>query len=235
MARLLDEERRQGRAAFADAVQAVQGWLTLPQIKCPEIAALQFDARALRSIADACIQQTEPGRRLPVFADMLDRGAPRLLSTADIDFETTLQHRYQASHSELNAAACHTEPEVALAKILDEHLGIEAWARNFRLGWEVPWFDHDLGDWRRTEPDFVARAKRKEGERALHLVIEFKGLKAGEWSEEGKRLWLGRWAEAVTGWHPENEDFGEWRLVWVEDLAMAEQQIDKALMLGGAK
>lgn len=235
VAKLLDEERRQGRAAFTDALHAVHEWLALPQIECSEIAGLQFDARALRSIADACTQETEPGRRLPVFADVLDRSVPRLISTADIDFETTLQHRHEALHSELNAAACHTEPEVGLAQILDEHVGIEAWARNFRLGWEVPWFDHDLGDWRRTEPDFVARANSIDGKRALYLVIEFKGLKAGEWSKEGKRLWLGRWAEAVTGWCPDAEDFGEWRVVWVENLAVAKAQIDKALIRGEAE
>ena len=232
VATLLDEDRGQRRPTFTDSLLAVREWLALPEVKCPEIAGLQFDARALRSIAEACEPQLEAGRWLPVFADVIEPGAARLLSTADVDFETVLQHRYDAKRSELNAAACHTEPEVGLARVLDSHPRIAAWARNFRLGWEVPWFDGDVGSWRRTEPDFVAKAVSAGRKRPLNLIIEFKGMKAGQWSEENKRLWLRRWADAVTGWDTLCEDYGEWRVVWVEDIAAAKAQIDDALAMG---
>ena len=141
-----------------------------------------------------------------------------------------LRHRWEATRSELNAAACHSRPEWELAGILDRHPGVEAWARNFRLGWDAPWFDPELDIWRRTEPDFVARALPEEGKRPLHLIIEFKGMKAGEVSEEAKKLWLGRWCEAVSSCRRSGEDYGEWKLVWVESVLDASQQISIALV-----
>ena len=96
---------------------------------------------------------------------------------------------------------------------------------NFRLGWEVPWFDPETDAWRRTEPDFVARVARETDETPLHLVIEFKGMKAGEASEEAKRLWLDRWCDAVST----RGGFGAWRVVWIESLFHAAAQIEAAI------
>lgn len=226
----LDPPHTQRRITFTDALQAVREWLTLPQIECGDPAGLPFDGHALAAVAAACESWKEQVSWQPVFADERDSGLPRFLDTAGVDFETTLRHKHEATRSELSAAACHTRPEEDLAGILDRHPGIEAWGRNFRLGWEVPWFDPELDIWRRTEPDFVARAIPEEGARPLHLVIEFKGMKAGDISEEAKKLWLGRWCEAVSGYRADGEDYGEWKLVWIEAVLDAGQQISEALI-----
>ena len=225
----LDPPHSQRRITFSDALQAVREWLTLPQIECADPAGLPFDGHALAAVAAACDPWKEPVSWRPVFADERDRGLPRFADTAEVDFETTLRHRHEATRSELSAAACHTRPEEDLAGILDRHPGIEAWGRNFRLGWEVPWFDPELDVWRRTEPDFVARAIPEEGARPLHLVIEFKGMKAGDVSEEAKKLCSGAgarrsrrtvrmarttangsWSGSRPCWTPDSRSAGPW-------------------------
>ena len=225
----LDPHGGQRRTAFADSLTAVREFLRLPQVVCPDPSGLLFDERAVAAVADACEVRPRPGSWRPVFADERDRGTVRVRDTAEVDFETTLPHRHDAARSELNAAACHSLPERELARILDQHPGVAAWARNFRLGWEIPWFDPELDLWRRTEPDFVARMVPEDGRRPLHLVIEFKGMKAGEASEEAKRVWLGRWCEAVSAYRESGADTGEWRVVWIESLPDAGGQISAAV------
>ena len=228
VALLLDPQRAQRRTTFRDALRAARAWLALPQIECADPSGLQFDEDGIARIAEACERQGAPGCWRPVFADERDRGEPRFRDTRT-EFETVLPHRHEASRSELNAAACHTAPELQIAVLLDTLPGIEAWARNFRLGWYAPWFDRESDEWRRTEPDFVARAAAEPGKRRRHLLIEFKGRKAGETSEEEKRRWLVRWCEAVSGRRDGGQDHGEWRLVWIERLGDARRLVAEAL------
>ena len=50
-----------------------------------------------------------------------------------------------------------------------------SWARNFRLGWTVPYLWE--GTWHRYEPDFVARLfAGRDDEDAVHLIVECKGV-----------------------------------------------------------
>ena len=126
--------------------------------------------------------------------------------------------------SELNRAACHSPEEAHIARILDTHECIEAWARNFRLGFRIRWFDEAEGAWRYTEPDFVARAKTENG-KTLHLVIEFKGMKKGEAEENAKRHHIEDW------WCPAVSEYGKygmWKSVWIEDEALAKRLISEA-------
>ena len=102
--------------------------------------------------------------------------------------------------------------------------------RNFRLGWYVPWFDAARSSWARMEPDFIARAAQPAASgRDRFLIIEFKGLKAGEPSEIAKRKYLeNRWAPAVTRASNGGEDLGEWHAVWVEQIEQARDRIARA-------
>ena len=61
-----------------------------------------------------------------------------------------------------------------IARLLDAHPQVTAWARNYGLGWTLPYL-YD-GAWKRYEPDFVARlfGQRKTGD-AIYLMIEGKG------------------------------------------------------------
>ena len=106
---------------------------------------------------------------------------PRFATTADRYFETTLLRYPQdenafPARSELNAAACHSEFERHIARQLDQVPGVDAWTRNFRLGWNIPWYDPLHARWHDYEPDFIARVPRANGADGCgHLIVEVKG------------------------------------------------------------
>lgn len=218
-------------SAFADSVGIVWEWLAHPDISCPDVAGLAADRHAPRLIAEACTYDDHKVGPQPVFADERMEGE-RVITTEDVRFPTTLPYVYPEApqdgeqhflkKSELNRAACHTYSEARIAEILDAHPLIEAWARNFRLDFRIPWLDG--GARRYTEPDFVARVRTKDGSK-LHLVIEFKGMKQGEADEEAKRHYTAEvWCPVVS----EYGEYGEWRSVWIEDVESAYRQISEA-------
>ena len=219
------------RTAFADSLGIVREWLAHPKVVCQDIAGMIADPHVPQQIAKACTYDDHTLELRPIFADENMEGE-RLITTEDIAFRTTLQHAYRVvrhcdallKKSELNRAACHSREEAEIARILDTHPRIEAWARNFRLDFRIRWFDETEGVWRDTEPDFVARVKTGDG-RTLHLVIEFKGMKKGEAEENAKRYYIEKWwCPAVSGYG----EYGEWRSVWIEDEASARRLISEA-------
>ena len=120
---------------------------------------------------------------------------PMLLDTSGIRFDTSLTDRYDTTNSELNIAACHSNFEAACANMLDKHPDVTAWARNFRLGWTVPYLSD--GTWHRYEPDFVARLfAEREDDDAVHLIVECKGVPDAH-SERKKQAVENRWIPAV--------------------------------------
>ena len=225
------------RTSFADALRIVKEWLDHPKIVCSDVAGMVADPHVPQQIVKACEYDDNKLSRRPIFADENMEGE-RFSTTEGIMFKTTLQHAYREvqrdstvqdgddflKKSELNRAACHSREEAQVARILDTHPRIEAWARNFRLDFRIRWFSEAEGAWRDTEPDFVARVKTKDGQ-ALHLVIEFKGMKKGEAEENAKRYYIENWwCSAVSGYG----EYGMWRSVWIEDETSARRQISEA-------
>ena len=216
------------RRAFLDSLEIVSACLSY--LHCADWTDLQFDHEALDAIA-ARVQRTDNEPFVgAVFDDQHESGRPRTTDTGNVRFRTTLRFWHVAERSELNAAACHTSPEAELAAILDRHPDVSAWVRNFRLGWYVPWFDATRGSWARMEPDFIARVQRRDSAgRDRFLVIEFKGMKAGELSEVAKQNYLEtRWVPAVSRPSPDGDDYGEWRAVWIEHVDAARDAITRA-------
>ena len=113
---------------------------------------------------------------------------------------------------------------------IPENLFRGGWQEGNRLGWYVPWFDATRGSWARMEPDFVARVQLSDSDaRDRFLVIEFKGMKAGEPSEVAKQNYLEtRWVPAVSRSSPDGDDYGEWRAVWIERVEEARDAITRA-------
>ena len=216
------------RSAFLDSLAIVTA--CLPRMQCDDWTDLQFDHDALEAIATRTQRIDGEPFVGPVFDDQREPGRARTTDTGNVRFRTTLRFWYDAGHSELNAAACHTGPEAELAEILDHHPDIVAWVRNFRLGWLVPWFDSARGSWARMEPDFIAKTSRHAANgRDRFLIIEFKGLKAGEPSEVAKRKYLeSHWAPAVSRTSANGEDHGEWHAVWIERIDEARARIGSA-------
>ena len=87
-------------------------------------------------------------------------------------------------------AACHSDFERRVAAALDKHPDVDAWARNFRLDWTVP---YEIGGvWHRYVPDFVVRLFGGSGsDDAVHLMLECKGAPDGV--SEAKHSYVQDW------------------------------------------
>ena len=187
-----DGRRARRRRLFHDAVQITNRWRELAEVTDEHYDGLGSSAmdQAVREIDDACTPAGGiAGRPAAAF------GRPRLLDTSDVRFETSLTDRYDTARSELNIAACHSRLEAACARVLDDHPDVTGWARNFRLGWTVPYLWE--GTWHRYEPDFVARlfAGRTDAD-AVHLIVECKGV-PDALSDRKRQAVETRWIPAV--------------------------------------
>ena len=234
----LDGGRDHRRQAFLCSVGIVEDCLRV--MDCEDWSDLQYDSDTLERIATHVRRIDGEPFVAPVFMDQADPGSPRTSDTSDVKFRTVLRHWYPQSRSaypaksELSAAACHTHSEVLVAEILDTHPDIQSWARNFQLGWRVPWFDANRKGTALMEPDFVAKSKlRTKSRRERYLVIEFKGMLAGQASEIAKQKYLERnWAPAVSRRAGDPRDLGDWQVVWIEDIDKARALIAAACRKG---
>ena len=166
------------RRLFLDAVRAVRAWLDHPAVHCDDIAWLlrsEQQAAAAQAITEACLPRSDDDRIIGTF------DSPPVLDTSGVDFETSLTDRHPVSalhttrRSELNVAACHSDFERRVAAALDKHPDVDAWARNFRLDWTVPYEIN--GVWHRYVPDFVVRLfGGRHSDDAVHLMLECKGV-----------------------------------------------------------
>ncbi|MDA7990929.1 MAG: DEAD/DEAH box helicase family protein [Gammaproteobacteria bacterium] len=184
-------------------------------------------------ITSAIVSASSPippeGRIVPVFMDQTKYGAPRTHDTGSVRFDTTLPNRYPRGNnvtrkSELNIAACHSNPEVVMAGVLDSHPKIAAWARNYQLNWEIPYMHPKTGRLSFYEPDFVARIRSKE---LIHIVIEVKG-EAGDDAARKADAVRKYWLPAVN----RSEDLacaGRWSYMLLSGAVTDAREVEKAL------
>ena len=221
------------RGLFTSMLKATRAWLQHPDVKVDDLQLLAHapnQETAAQRIAEACLPVIGKPVIQPIFTDEQDPSQERCLDTGGVDFATTLSLRYPKSftancrRSELNAAACHSQPEVFLARSLDRHPRVAAWVRNFRLGWTIPWYDEQAGAWRRYEPDFVARIEHPE---IRTLVIEFKG--PVDEHADAKRLAVeSRWLPAVNG-SADPACRGRWAYLFLENESSIEAELSRAI------
>ena len=217
--RRFDAPEARRRSLFASMLDATEQWLRHPLVNWPpeQLAWLDeapHNEEAPQAIAGAVVL-SDPGapRILPVFADQRDPMQPRSRSTDIAPFKTTVEPVWATKNSELNKAPCHSALEYFTAQELDAHPEIAAWARNFRLGWQIPWRDREREIWANYEPDFIARAKLPDGAEPLHLIIECKGELYDDAAANAKRTaTMQQWIPAVEHGI---EGIGRWRYVWI--------------------
>jgi len=210
---------------FADLRQAVSDWLQHPNVLCPDprvILQRPHLEEVVGQVLDACSDNMQG----PVLLGMFDSDGPITLDTSAIDFETTLADRYPADggsrhgvseRSELNIAACHSGLEATIAKMLDTDFDdVEAWVRNFRLGWDIPYLLD--GVWHSYEPDFVARIRNRDGD-PVHLIVECKG-RPDEESETKARYVKEWWIPAVSNSPQIPARLSRWRFLEIADAAL---------------
>ncbi len=220
------------RMLFAGMLQATEAWLGHPKVNWPAerigwLARKPHSESAPEAII-AAVEHAEQGPPTirPVFADQRDPMQPRERPTAIAPFRTTLEPVYETNKSELNRAPCHSQFEYAVAQALDAHWMIEAWARNFRLGWTIPWRDPQREAQAHYQPDFVARVRSGETEADLHLIIESKGEIYDDESAAAKRDAVERqWIPAVEA----SGEYGRWRYVYLTNQSGIEAAISAAI------
>ena len=163
-----------------------------------------------------------------MFADEDNPAHDHETSTGDIRFTTTSVNRYPQSggipaKSELNAAACDSADEMEVARILDGHDGVEAWVRNYRLGWFIPYIDPKTGTYREYVPDFVVRLNGGK----VHLVVEYKGQDTKD-AQVKKRETEDKWIPAVNSSN-DPACAGRWRYVYLDNDARIGTDLDEAI------
>ena len=141
--------------SFASVVRATETYLELRNLRASRLAT-EANVQAVSADITKHLQWGDVNEQIAATMD-----EPAVAHTGDLRFETTLL-RYPhdpntfPERSELNAAACHSEFERHVAALLDQVPGVDAWTRNFRLDWSIPWYDPLHARWHDYEPDFVA-------------------------------------------------------------------------------
>ena len=209
---------------FRNAIEDVRHWLAMPQVRAAaaggdlrrRLVTAEARRQAVAAILDACVPT--PGMAEGITALFEE---PELRSTHGIQYETSLGDHYPDSlddsteRSEINIAACHSRLEVEIVRLLDAHPAVTAWARNYGLGWTLPYL-YD-GVWRRYEPDFVARlfGGRGSGD-AVYLMIEGKGQPSGE-SDAKQHYVEDYWIPAVRNSDKFGPSLRRWAFTQIPD------------------
>ncbi len=221
------DARQQGRASlFRSALAAVGQWAAHPNVfgrsstEPYDLQKVVADPsnrlEAAEVILDACDFGT--GDESPRRARLAQ---PAILDTARVDFETTLENIHEAVNSELSHAACHSHLELLCAQALDDDPRVLRWARNFQLGWAIPYWDGAV--WRHYEPDFVACL-----EGGTNLILECKGAwdqkatDAQQWTEH-------HWIPCVAGTTDLPEELRCWHYGVIDDANSVRHQLDLAI------
>ena len=215
------------RSTFGSVLIATRDWLNHPKVDCPDPRAFLDELvreEAAVALLAACVSSEGRSQRVePIFADELDPAADRTLSSSHDPYQSRLPNHYpldtneRSEKAQSNVAPCHSHAEVRMAVVLETNEDVEAWARNFRLGWKVPYAAGAHGRWRLYEPDFVARLKT-----GGHLVIEVKG-EMDVAAEQKRKAMEQYWCPALSeSTDPACEGHWHYRLVDAdEDMATA--------------
>ena len=212
--------------SFASVVRAVEAYLKTRGIR---VTQLTTEANIQVVSADIAKHLMWSDTQARIIAAM---DSPDHANLAGLHFETTLL-RYPeregnlTARSELNAAACHSDFERKVARLLDRLDGVDAWVRNFRLGWTIPWHDPIHARWHEYEPDFVARLRPKTNfELPGHLVIEVKGEPDVRSDEKARaaREWCRRLTNGAV-----SRVNGRWEYAMIDNPARAEKELRVAI------
>ena len=151
-------------------------------------------------------------------------GALPFSSTRDIQpYWSSRPDKLATVKSQLNIAPCDNGWELRVARALDRHPKVIAWARNDRQRWQVPYLYQ--GSWHHYEPDFVARIQQDGAGQPLNLVIEVKGQERDP-DREKRRYIEEYWLPAVNGdatWR----QHGLWEYLYIDEPDTADTDISR--------
>jgi type III restriction enzyme len=104
---------------------------------------------------------------------------------------STIKPAEPVRRSHISHAVVDSGLELHVARALDRHRYVEAFAKNERMFFEIPY--RWQGTTGRYRPDFIVRLSNQ-----THLIIETKGRKRE--SDDAKHTAAHRWVAAVNGW-----------------------------------
>jgi type III restriction enzyme len=174
-----------------------------------EIALPYYQSLLQERVTSAIRPADEKGEPplLPILDDMLAVGS------TDVASFLTVRACVPTIRSHLSYAACDSGWEESVAYALDDLSGVAAWAKNYKLGLEIP-YQHD-GKAHRFTPDFVVRVVPAgvAADEGWTVVLEIKGLEREQ--DRSKDAGALRWIAAVNHWGR----LGQWRYAKVYDIA----------------
>lgn len=148
----------------------------------------------------ACQREEHGEKRIKAILDAYNPKG----STRHVNFSTSKStYRTSPQKSHINYVVCDSDWEAELARVLESHPAVRAYAKNQGLQFEVPYRDGGIP--RKYIPDFIVQVDAGDDE-PLNLVLETKGYRGGDAqvkAETMKTLWVpgvnnlgtfGRWS-----------------------------------------
>lgn len=218
LVRRLVQQRQCGvpaQALFPQIVPIVEKFMQTRVVVIPpgdmrDLAVSPYYQWAADMLSEAIRPDTSAGEapELPVFESNRGEG-----STREVDGETSREVR-EVNKSHINRVVLDTKQwEQSAAYHLDTHPKVEAFVKNWGLGFGIPYLADER--MRIYEPDFIVRCVGKPNS---HLILETK-MARDEFKDFKKSAAL-RWCAAVSA----SGKFGEWHYEMVprpEDVILA--------------
>lgn len=201
--KLVDIPNPRSMRLMQSATRAVEMWLDHPKIQLTDQQRrtpwiLLADERIPSEVLRACQIDSLKAKIVPALA-----GNPTG-STRDVGFNSANPRCHETKKSHVNKAPCDSNPELELAAELDVNDRIRCWVRNESLGLTVPYPDSVTGTWRHYEPDFIAVITTEDGQPAIYLILEYKGVMDSE-SEAKITTTHDWWIPAVNNVRRQND------------------------------
>ena len=197
------------RIMFPQVLRIVQRYVetrvtTVGDASVEEIALGEY-RRTIESRLAAAIRPAEDEGEQPILPVLHDMAG---IGSTDVTPFLTARTCQPTVKSHLSQAVCDSGWEARVARALDESPRVRAWAKNHRLGFEIPYLH--LGAPHTYTPDFLVEVLSPDRPGGVeHLVVEVKGLEREQ--DRSKDVGAARWIAAVNHWGR----MGTWRYVKV--------------------
>ncbi len=213
---------------FAMHLQVIEQWLAHPKVVVTTDDLRDPNRR--EQIANAILDVLQPEDGGHTIRGIQPRHGPAGRDASRWDFETQLRHTIPVTRSEVDHAACHSELEVKIARVLDEHPAVAGFTRNHGPDrWEIPYRINDR--WARYVPDFVVRGMAGAKTPARLLIIEGKGRPDA--ASEAKARWTqDAFVLAANAWERDEGRRRTWRFIEIGPSDDIRKTITAALTQG---
>lgn len=207
---------------FPRAKQIIREWLVSDKIVLKHTYKAQLlykqIADEICSLILGAIRFGQDGD--PILRAVLDPYTPTG-STHDVNFNTSKATRYwpRPDRSHINWIVTDSDWEAKLARLIEDHPKVAAYAKNHNLGFEVPYLVE--GEPRRYLPDFLVRLGAPE---PVTLVLEVKGFRGHDAMLKAQTM-RNKWIPAVN----RLGTYGRWAFDELRDPYAFGEELDRTI------